>query len=477
MLKKIRKFKTFLLLISILLTSLCLCAHESHPVPLDSSNLVTFSAVKGKKWVEKCIKQYPEILWLADDCVRKTEEGKVTLQETYSQQLFGKKFIEFDRTVMTLYCLKLILDGSEMAYNIFTAAQQETMRLSRESFQMLHLQGKQLLKSRWQGMTEMEIVQAMEIALVLSDIGKSKRARILFEPYEVKAPDHDDFYRQALQIMAQHPFLCPSFAKLSDSAKKLLLKTAHLAHYGHITHLEGGLEMLQVLKKSAISLHDPIALIFDLFIHRCDVAGALGHINHQSSLSYTEFTHQAIQAMANAIKIFADPNKSELDVYNAYLSIRASWLGLDPNIRSDRVLTRIGAMLRLFTQKEGEVLKKAMDAIEKSMRARIADQLDVSLDESFNSTPTYIPAVLVNLSKNPELGKMKEERLFKAITIGLPFIVRVLEAYKERVVKGEMNANIPLNFNKIAGIAKSFPNSLQGRFVIDREGNVNLGAV
>ncbi|CAF24731.1 hypothetical protein [Candidatus Protochlamydia amoebophila] len=80
---------------------------------------VIFSEVKGIEWVKKCIQQYPEILWLADGEVRKTEEGQATENSPYSEQLFGQKFIEFDRTIMTIRCLQLILDGSENAYQEF----------------------------------------------------------------------------------------------------------------------------------------------------------------------------------------------------------------------------------------------------------------------------------------------------------------------------------------------------------------------
>ncbi|MBX9744862.1 MAG: hypothetical protein K2X08_06610, partial [Chlamydiales bacterium] len=347
--KKIRKTAFYLLLSGTLFGSFSLDGKES-PSPFGYSlTPMILSPIEGKMWVEQCVQQHPEVLWLANSEVHKTEEGQATLQGTYSEQLFGQKYIEFDRTIMTLHCLKLLLDGSEKAYATFTAAQPENGKLSSESFQMLHLQGQNILKSRWGGMSELQMADAMETALVLGDIGKSEKARALFNPYGIKAPDHDDFYGEAMQIIFHNPKLCPSFAKLPTSAKKLLSKIANLAHYGHVTHLEGGLGMFAKLKESGVPSTDPIALSFDLFVHTCDVAGALGHVNNQSSIVYTESTHQAMQAMAEAVRVLSHPNTSKLDAYNAYLSVRASWLGLDSNDSFDRVLTRVGAMLRLFT--------------------------------------------------------------------------------------------------------------------------------
>ncbi len=473
--KKTGKIGLYLLLVGALLASIGLYANDDQSVSVKSLKPAIFSPVEGMQWVEQCVEQHPEILWLADSNVRKTEEGLATLQGAYSEQLFGQKYIEFDRTIMTIHCLKLILDGSDKAYLTFTASQPNDAKLSRESFQTLHLQGQKLLRSKWEGLSELQMAQAMETALVLGDIGKSEKARELFQPHgSIRAPDHDDFYGEAIQVILQHQQLCLSFSRLPSSAKKLLSEVANLAHYGHITHLEGGLGMFSKLKESGVASKNPIALSFDLFVHTCDVAGALGHVNNQSSLTYTEPAHQAMQAMGDAVRVLSNPLKTELDAYNSYLSVRASWLGLDSSDSADRILARIGAMLRLFTLEDGVVLRKAIHKLDSSIRNRIAAQLDVQPQDRLSRTPTYMPAVLVNLSNNPELGKTKEERLSKAISVGLPFIVQVLERHKKMLLKNEIDSNIPLNFNKMAGVAKASPLSLNGAFYIDQDGSVYL---
>lgn len=467
--KKVGNIGLFLLLGVALLVVFNSCTSEKS----SDSKPVIFYAVEGRKWVEKCIEKYPEILLLADAHIYKTEEGQATLQGAYSEQLFGQKYIEFDRTIMTIHCLRLILDGSDKAYLAFTAAQPKEARLSYESFQTLHLQGKNLLKSKWEGMSEQQIAEAMETALVLGDIGKSEKARELFRPYGINAPDHDDFHGEAMLIIEKHSGLCPSFDKLPSSAKKLLIKTANLAHYGHITHLEGGVSMFSNLKKSAIPSADPLALSFDLFIHTCDVAGAQGHVNNQSSLVYIEPVHHAMQAMGDAVKVLSAPHRTELDAYNTYLRARASWLGLNSEDESERVLTRIGAMLRLYTPEEGAVLRKAIVGWDVGIRNRIAAQLDIQLQDQPGRTPTYMPALLVNLSNNPSLGDSKEERLSQALSIGLPFITRVLEQHKELLANSKIDPDIPLNFNNMAGIAKTSPDLLAKEFYIDKDGNIH----
>ena len=472
MIKKLTKISLLILLSGATLASLNLYALDNVKAP----NLVIFSTTEGKLWAETCVQEYPEILWLANTNVRKTEEGQASLNAPYSEQLFGQKFIEFDRTLMTLHCLKLILNGSDQAYQEFTADQPKDVQLSKKSFQELHTQGQQLLKSGWGGMSELQMTQTMETALVLGDIGKSEQPRELFKPYGISAPDHDDFHGEVMYILTKHPQICPSFAKLPNEAKNLLVKVANLAHYGHITHLEGGTSMFDKLCLSLIPTTDPIALSFDLFVHTCDVAGAFGHVNNKSSLVYTQQSHRSMQAVSDAVRLLSNPKTTPSDAYNAYLTKRATWLGLDPKNGIDRVLARIGAMLRLFTPEEGAILKQAVASLSSEDQDKIIAGLDIQKGDWLKRTPTYMPAVLVNLLNNPQLGKTKEERLLQTIALGLPFICSVLELHKTQLSKHEADPNIPLNFNQMAAVAKTAPGSLVNACNIDHEGNVHLGA-
>ncbi len=320
-------------------------------------------------------------------------------------------------------------------------------------------------------LSKSEMIQAMEASLVLGDIGKSEKAREVFKPYGAKAPDHDDFHEEVIQILQKEPNLCPTFDRLSPRAKELLCRTANLAHYGHITHLEGGPSMFSQLKQSKVAENFPSALEFALFVHTCDVAGALGHVNNQSSLVYTETSHLAMEGMKDACRLLKDETKTEFDAYNAYLTMRAHLLGLDPGDRTSRALTRMGAMLRLFTLEEGLILREAISKLDLETQALVVSQLD---GKEFGRTPTYMPAYLVNLANNSKLGSSKEERLVSAVTLGLPFIARVLERHQQNQ---NADFNIPLNFNKAAGVAKTDPSQFMKDFVIDSEGNVCILAL
>lgn len=88
-----------------------------------------------------------------------------------------------------------------------------------------------------------------------------------------------------------------------------------------------------------------------------------------------------------------------------------------------------------------------------------------------------MPAVLVNLANNPQLGASREERISQAVVLGLPFLSRVLEEHKQLVAQEKLDTHIPLNFNKAAGVAKTAPHALLNEFTIDLEGNVSISGL
>lgn len=459
-----KKNRYFLLTVSALICS-SLHSEAAPSIPLHAT-------LKEKSWAETLIEQHSELLWLATDKVRKTEEGFARQGQSYSEALFGQKYAEFDRTLLTLSCLNWIVEGSREAYETFSNKQPSATRLSWPSFQLLHQEAKELLNARIEGLSSQETLEALTAGLLLGDMGKSEQARLLFQTYGVTAIDHDDFYEEALHILEKHPELCPTFSRLSPGGKKLLIQSSNLAHYGHITHLEGRLEIFKRLKDSPVPTSSPLHVRFALLIQTCDVAGALGHLDGFTSLSYTEETHNALQAMGRSVKLLCDPRKTELDAYNSYLAERASWVGLNPQNRIDCVLSRTAAMLRLFNREQGALLKEAFALLDAETQNLILSQLDVDNTTSLGRTPTYMPALLVNLANNPLLGSTPKERLAEAVKIGLPFLARVLKAHQELIASGKIDPRIPLNFNAAAGIAKNAPHLLKGAFQIDPEGSV-----
>lgn len=407
------------------------------------------------------VAQYPDLNHLADLSVSVTNEaaGGSVPENSYSAGL-GKSqhFVEFERSLQSLRCLDLLVDGGVAAYDEWTAAQ-TGQKLDYPSFQRLSNRWRELVKHyATKGIGPDELKRAAEVSLVLGDMGKAASVRTMMADLGIHDADHDDFYGHVMREPRALARL-ESFQLLQSGSQNLLRATASLAHFGHITHCEGGPQMFGKLKASNILSTDPFAFEFAALSHTCDVAGAQGHRNTNGSLTYSQATFDAIEATFDACRTLKHGN--EESAYEELLQTRARWLGFSPDMEGDRMLARLGAMMRLTTPQQGTALKQGFSRLPSVRREHALIYLGIAGAEKLPRTPTWMPAVLVNLMSNPELGASPEERLSNAIEIGVPFITTTLEAYQAMLLAGEMSSDTPLNFNAMAGVAARTPTLLR----------------
>ncbi|MBS0185180.1 MAG: hypothetical protein JSS34_02335 [Proteobacteria bacterium] len=421
--------------------------------------------IGSEEWINEKMKAYPEIAWLGGEGVRQTHDmqkgNMANNDQSPSFLLYGKKYPEFDRSVLSLMCLSWLIEGTESAYKAFTSAQKEPDKLSYDSFLNLHKRYAAMIAS---GVTHKDF----EIALVLGDTGKTETARAYFK--EITVSDHDEFLKEALQRDAA---LFPTFKELTPWAQEILPQVSGIIHFGHFLHLEGGIEMIMPLIESHIIERDPKALEFDFLVHIADVSGAGGHVNPTSSIVLTENVYKALMAMDTSLLLLKKEEMTAQDVLENYIKIRASWIGLASNTPEDRILTRLGAMIRLYEKTDGEILKSAFKKFDLTQQNLFIEMFDPLSPDLPSVTPTYIPAVFVNLYNNKSLGETPQERLTKTLDLGLPFVSHVLKIYQDQMSEGKMNINDPLNFNDIARVAKENPEALTTLpFFISPENNV-----
>ena len=337
---------------------------------------------------------YPELEWLRASDVEATADYGHTSSET-----------EFLRTEMSLKCLNWILTGD---YESFTGKGKNN--LSRDDFGTLCKRAQKLKETNPYGLTLDEMDDVMRSCLVLGDIGKTKEARRRFPELE-RIEDHDLFFTKALEILRMDPSRCPTFEKLKS--KQLLYDTAHLVHYGHICHVEGGPKMFEPLLKDI----DPWCLEFDLLIQRCDVAGAAGHVEKDYSLVYDANVHFAMEGVQKAclcVVKHKDPEKALL----VYLKHRGDPLKLNANGHYERTLIRLACMLRLYYPDEAYALKTA--ALDPALLAAFDP-----LKGRPGPTPTYMPAVLCNLRRH--------HGITYALKYGLPALLQILNTQSGQI--------------------------------------------
>lgn len=434
-------------------------------LPIDAKatfTIPTLSELGSQAWVENKIKEYPELEWLLTDGVQYTQEGKAEqFEHSWSKKLKGKHYPEFERTILSIVNLHLIVEGSDQAYERFTLLQSPNDKLSLSSFKRLHEFAKNITKAN------PLMLQALEINLILGDMGKTQIARVKAKEHGITEADHDIFLDACLK---KCPDIFPTFSMLSGKTKKIVEKVNGLVHFGHVTHVEGGPEILKKLKGSGILQNNQDDFNFEILTHVCDVSAARGHEDNRGSKVLTENTFKSIEAVKDAIHFMR--THSEKEALEKYVHTRATWLGLD-GTEEKNILARLGAMIRLFSREDGQALKEAYAVLSCEHKTMLREEIDplVSREER---TPTYVPALLVNLLSSLERqGLTKSNALQECLKKGSLFIAQVLQTYRSGNANIAYNPQLTLNFNKAAGQVRDNPSLLNKfYFKIDSDGNV-----
>ena len=419
--------------------------HRIHGEALRVNTAESLKTMKHMDLGKRLLSQYPSLTWLANGEVAVSREGVASDNvKRYSLRLFKQPYDEFDRTVTSIECLWMVLSGEQKDFEHFTEKQAEAgiAPLSKHSFcQLKEWMNETLLLS---GLAEKEFISMVEVGLVISDLGKSPGFRDHAVTVE-KAADHDQYLVHLAEALSKQPELITSFQHLNPDAQSLLLRSIKAPHYGHISHLEGGPEIF-----SPLTGMDKAAFLLSLTLHIFDVAGARGHMEPGTSITYGEQVHTSMQAIRKVGEQMITGDLQPSKGYTEYLNYRAKLLGFD---RVDdgkaRAMVRIGCMMRLYTPEDGQSLLKAFSAIPEITLTKIITAFDLTQVDSRRVTPTYMPAVLVNLMENRAISDDRDERLYHAVTQGVPFLVNALS------LKDRVDAGVPLCFNAIAGKARS----------------------
>ncbi len=416
--------------------------------------------------VQEDYAQFPELKWLADKSVEVTQQNQSqATAKSYSLQLTGHFYPELDRTLLALRCLEWIWRGQRTDYEQMVQ-EQKNPRLSWESFQVLHMRLRSIAGS-FQGLKSEQVYDAFKVDIVLGDIGKSKEVRKKLGVEFSKIEDHDLFLEKVFSCDFTLQQL-PSYRVLSSSAQQILKDASELGHFGHIAHLEGGPEMFNGIVQSRVLQKNPAVFEFAYMCYMCDVAASMGHVNPQSALALNETTYSILELVRQTILQLA--NSTPQAVYNFYLEQRARRVGV-ANLKNveDYLVGRFAAMMRLTDSEVGNALKAGYEELTDMDRELVKKVFYNSIfGESFLNkmeTPTYMPAVLINLMNNPKLGDDLYSRIKEAFKLGSFFLAKALEEWCKDPA---FDSSIVVNFNTVAGLVKQDPKVLiNKKFQVD----------
>lgn len=406
--------------------------------------------------------KYQELRWFADEKVWVTQEASTDEEKPgWTQHLVAlklippqgknKKYGELERTLSSIVCLHLIIDGSDKAYNRLISQQNKKEVLHQETFNKLHQFAKSLINST-------STLSAVESLLVYSDLGKTPNGAIQAKKILKHVPtDHDDF---ADAVLNNHnpELIVPSFGRLHKDTQKIIKSVAKSLriHLGHFLHLEGGVAMFDRLMLNLDVLSTQVINIAFL-VQICDVAASRGHLSNKGSLALTEKTYAAYDQVYNSL-ITLTKNRNPKMLLISYINMRAQNIGLNEvsNVKLKQLLTRIACMLRLYNENDGSFILAEFINLSQEYKNLLLDQFSmfVSGINVWKRNPTYIPAVIINLFDT--YNQNERQAAIKAAIAGLVCIAQCTKLY---AANNEFKlSETPLCFNTMATLAKTNPN-------------------
>lgn len=350
----------------------------------------------------------------------------------------GKTIPSYDRVCLSLKTFEVILEGKYEDYLEFIELQPKGSRLSWSQFLELQARASALFAGHV-SLNAQQMREVMELGIILSEIGSTQLAQDKAWVYEVECQDPSDF---SVNAITSHPEIFPSYAKLTLLQKELMETIITMARFDEITKLNGGISMFEGVKKSNILVKHPDFFDMSLFLHICNLAGSSGQENSHSSSILTIHALKNIVLLRKAFLRLIDTSPQE--AYQYYVSTRARWLGFDPFSPLSRVLTRIGAMMNLYTLAEGRALREEFLKLEPAVLQIIVttfEELERTTDTKESSKiATYLATI-----KDSAVDCVNEkEKLLLAIKKGFPFMAKV---FAER--KGGLNS---LDFSETPSI-------------------------
>ncbi len=411
--------------------------------------------------------RHPELLWLADESVEVTQEAiPHHAKDSWSKLYLGQSFQEVDRSCLALLNLHRIARGRPEDYQGFVAAQKEPV-LSWDDFSSLHGRYQQLLHE-YPTLTEAQILDVLETGILLLDLGKCRHFMDELASFGLMEGDQYYFHVELLELLQEHPELVPSYARLPSEGKQLLYDVRDVGHYGHMTHLEGGVEMFDAIVHYWRHGGSRRALEAHFLMHICDVSAALGHVHPYSSLVLRADVLANLEEVHATCLRFVDPSFSKEQGWLKIASDRAHRLHAPriPDGALGRVYGRLLASMRIDGASIARIVCLSLSKLSEEKKTLVCEQFGCLDPKGY--TPTYIPAVYVNyMQALVQQGVCLEEATAQCVRLVVPWLASAKAAFSAF-------DQDPLNFNSIAGSVRKNPLCVGDRFALGEHGHLFL---
>ncbi|WP_213358307.1 hypothetical protein [Chlamydiifrater phoenicopteri] len=411
-------------------------------VPLPSFSIPSTSYPAPKKavtkigselWIEQKLRQYPELLWLADVPANLSSQRSSFEENSQhpSEVLFERESPGFDDTIRSLIYLHLLLNGSRLSYVTLTRLIKPTEALpSFKLFQSLH---KQLVKYLNSPKAFDNSVKILETSLVLKNIGYSRKARQLFQPYFTEN-DPALFYDKAMLVLKAFPELSPSYSRLSQEQKDAFLSLRKLDNYGDLLSLtkSPSKKLLQLSRTKY-----PVVLL-DACLYNLDAFGA--------GIPREEF-YQNLQVFS----AYLQQNSTLEEAFSRYLSFRANKLGFEGQTKADMTLVRLASLMNISSPNEAAALLWSFQNLSSEELGHIISAFYSSSGEYLERDIRGLPALTTGLAAiTPSTIVGVEPRLRQVFSATLSLLAKGLKTEKEMLQKQLLPKGTVLDFVETA---------------------------
>ena len=248
----------------------------------------------------------------------------------------------------------------------------------------------------------------MRYIMLIHDLGKNQTlASTVMGEDAADSVDHDEVLRRLLKpdYATKRAELLPTFGQLSEADQTIIRDVIN-------TELNLGQFIQAEAPPAALaSFADSTEPVRSLYIMHTlfDIAGAVGHVNAESSLLLTSPLYNQMAAACDVL------TNSTLSTENAryahYLARRAQRFGLDNDAIEQLIdnqahthTVRLACMLRYDAPEEYQQLTEALDTLPGPVQAILAQELSNDGIHQRATLPYYGPALLKGLEKHHSLG-------------------------------------------------------------------------
>lgn len=363
---------------------------------------------------DKAIEKYPELLWLTGE-VNATPEGINTKDDKYK---------EYNRTMLSIELLKWIISGD---YESFTECQ-KPKRLSRKKFEEVREYTKGIIKSG-------EDLEAIITYLIINDLGKIKSVVSEIEQrIGLQTVDHDDILYQGLEKI---PGISPSFDKLDDKYKKLILNGLrtkfNMGQFIQSENLPQNLEPLVGLDEESFNYY----MLHVLY----DIGGATGHVTRKGSIIIDDDFWTKYKTAEEYLKGM----KSKKDIssaYQGYLNERGNVLQLQGDSSDVISAIKLCNMLRTSDPKKAQIVLQTLQSQEPNVRAILEQELTATgIDANKAILLYYAPATMTN-AINYFKNNNSENPIVDGLNVVLPTFARIYSQTRANIAKETDTPNV-----------------------------------